>query len=128
MLTSGQDLQCVACKRRAYLLDTRSKKGKIDKENFFNSAPLMRCSKCRALLHHSKFDENMKDNWVSVADDARAVVCINCLRGHYHHKRQQISSCTVINVLDEETTFPQTGQRELSLQKTCPTGTCTRHL
>ena len=51
----------------------------------------MRCSQCRALLHHSKFDDNMKDNWVSVEDDAPAVVCINCLRGHCHDKRQEIS-------------------------------------
>ena len=91
MLTSGQDLQCVSCKRKAYLLDTASKKGKIDKENFFNSAPLMRCSKCKALLHHSKFDETMKDNWISVEDDAPAVVCINCLRGHCHDKREEVT-------------------------------------
>ena len=43
-------------------------KRKTDKETFFNTEPLMRCSECRALLHHSKFDETMKDNWTSVED------------------------------------------------------------
>ena len=52
---------------------------------------MMRCSKCRALLHHSKFDDNMKNNWVSVEDDAPAVVCINCIRGHCHDKRMDVS-------------------------------------
>ena len=51
----------------------------------------MRCSKCRALLHHSKFDEKMKDNWISVKEEAPAVVCINCQRGHCNDKRQDIS-------------------------------------
>ena len=87
MLTSGQDLQCARCKRKAWLLKNPFKKGKTDKETFFNTEPLMRCSKCRALLHHSKFDDNMKDNWVNVEDDAPAVVCINCVRGHCHDKR-----------------------------------------
>ena len=91
MLTSGQDLQCVRCKRKPWVLKNSSKEGKPDKETFFNSEPLMRCSKCRALLHHSKFDETMKDNWISVEDDAPAVVCINCLRGHCHDKREEVT-------------------------------------
>ena len=91
MLTSGQDLQCARCKRKAWLLKNPFKKGKTDKETFFNTEPLMRCSECRALLHHSKFDDNMKDNWVSVEDDAPAVVCINCLRGHCHDRREEVT-------------------------------------
>ena len=85
------NLQCARCKRKAWLLKNPFKKGKTDKETFFNTEPLMRCSECRALLHHSKFDDNMKDNWVSVEDDAPAVVCINCLRGHCHDKREEVT-------------------------------------
>ena len=37
-------------------------------------------------------------------------------------------SYTVINVHEEETTFTQIGQRELSFPRTCPTGAYTKHL
>ena len=86
----GQDLQCLSCKRKDFLLKNPFRKGGADKDTFFNTEPMMRCSKCRELLHHSKFDDEMKDNWVSVADDAPAVVCINCKRGHGKDKRQDV--------------------------------------
>ena len=91
IVTYGQDLQCLRCIRRAWFLKNPFQKGRTDRETFFKQEPLMRCSQCRGLLHHSKFDEDMKNNWMSVEDEAPAVVCINCLRGHCHDKREDVT-------------------------------------
>ena len=91
IICQGQDLQCLRCIRKDWLLKNPFKKGRATKETFFNAEPLIRCSKCRTLAHHSKFSSTMQDNWVSVADDAPSVICINCERGHCHDKRSEIT-------------------------------------
>ena len=59
IVSQGQDLQCLRCVRKRWLIQQSQTKGGLDVEAFFRSDPLIRCHRCKVLLHHSKFDEQM---------------------------------------------------------------------
>ena len=55
IIAKGQDLQCLKCLRKEFLLASPFKKGKPDKETFFRENPLARCDKCMESRHFTTF-------------------------------------------------------------------------
>ena len=62
IVAKGQDLQCLRCLRKDFLMKNPFKKGAADKDTYFRENPMMQCAKCKDTLHHSRFEVEMQDN------------------------------------------------------------------
>ena len=58
----------------------------------FNSVMVL-CATCQETMHHSRFDDEMKQNWLDVTGEAPESICTKCVKGMTMKGEIKLSIC-----------------------------------